>query len=282
MYYLIFSVFCSVTVSVLLKIARRYHIDVRQAIAANYIMASGLTLILLQPRLDTVFQAQTPYLTLLLLGILLPTIFFVMARAVEQVGIVRSDAAQRLSLLIPLLAAFLIFQEPFNQWKLAGMACGLLAIMALTLGTPQSTAKHAAGRHSALLLLGVWAGYGVIDVLFKQLAKSGLAFNSSLIITFVLAGLLMFAHLLSKSTRWHRHSLAAGLLLGLFNFGNIYFYIRAHQSFPANPAVVFASMNIGVIVLGTLTGMVFFKERATILVAIGLALAVTAIILLLP
>src|SRR5699024_3746549 len=159
----------------------------------------------------------------LLLGILLPTISFVMARAVEQVGNVRSDAAKRLSLLIPLLAAFLIFQEPSNQWKSAGMACCLLAILALTLGTPQCTAKHAAGRRRALLLLGVWGGYAVIDVLFKQLAKSGLAFNSSLIISFVLAGLLMFIHLLSKATRWHRHSLAAGLLLGLFNFGNIYF-----------------------------------------------------------
>src|SRR5690625_3179345 len=117
MFYLVFRIRCSVTVSVLLKMARRYHIDVRQAIAANYIMASGLTLVLLRPRLANVFQAQTPYLTLFLLGMLLPTIFFVMARAVEQVGIVRSDAAQRMSLLIPLLTAFISFHVPFNQWK---------------------------------------------------------------------------------------------------------------------------------------------------------------------
>lgn len=281
MFYLVFSIFCSVLVSILLKISRRHHIDVRQAIASNYIMASGLTILLLKPRSETLFQAQTPYLTLIFLGILLPSIFFVMARAVEQVGIVRSDAAQRLSLLIPLLAAFVLFQEPFNSVKLAGIVCGLAAIIALTLFN-QSSQKQTATGHSALLLFGVWAGYGVIDVLFKQLAKSGLAFTSSLIMSFVLAGVIMFSTLLIKKIRWHKKSLAAGLFLGLFNFGNIFFYIRAHQSFPENPAVVFASMNIGVIVLGTLTGVLLFKERATGPIAIGLLLAVTAIMLLLP
>src|SRR5690625_7190868 len=107
---------------------------------------------------------------------------------------------------------------------MGGYACSLPAHQGLAPGSPQSTAKQAAGQRSALLLLGVWAGYGVIDVLFKQLAKSGLASNSSLIITFVLAGLLMFAHLFRTATRWHGHCLAAGLLLGLFDFVYISFY----------------------------------------------------------
>src|SRR5690625_4598821 len=136
MWFLVFSIFCSVTVSVLLKIARRYRIDVSQAIATNYVMASALTIVLLRPQLGSLSQGQVPILVLLALGLLLPSIFVVMALAVRHAGIIRSDAAQRLSLLIPLLAAFLFFGEAFDGWKLGGIVCGLVAILCLTISRP--------------------------------------------------------------------------------------------------------------------------------------------------
>jgi hypothetical protein len=37
-----------------------------------------------------------------------------------------------------------------------------------------------------------------------------------------------------------------------FNFGNILFYLKAHQAFADNPSTVFAAMNMGVIILGVL------------------------------
>lgn len=285
MWFLIFSIVCSVSVSILLKLARRYFIQISQAIAANYVMACVLTLLLLQPRLDTLWQPGLPIVVLLLLGVLLPSIFIVMAYAVQNAGIVRSDAAQRLSLLIPLLAAFLLFNEPYDHYKLGGILCGLLAIILLSLDKAPSTAlplSKGNKKNTVALLFGVWVGYGVIDILFKQLAQSGVSFISSLIITFVLAALIMFGGLFYRRTQWSLSSLLAGLLLGLFNFGNIYFYIRAHQHYPQNPTLVFAAMNIGVIILGTLAGVGLFKERATGRVGIGLILALIAIVLLLP
>ena len=109
------------------------------------------------------------------------------------------------------------------------------------------------------------------------MAKSGAAFGASLFAAFVLAGAIMLAGLLAARTQWQARNLAAGLLLGLLNFGNIYFYIRAHQLFPDNPTLVFTAMNIGVIVLGTLAGMTFFRERPSRLNLAGVALAITAI-----
>lgn len=285
MWFLVFSIIFSVSVSILLKVARQYSIQVSQAIASNYVMASALTLFLLQPRLDNLWQPGLPIFVLLLLGLLLPSIFIVMAYAVQSAGIVRSDAAQRLSLLIPLLASFLLFNEPYDHYKLGGILCGLMAIGFLSLHqdpAKSSPAENAPSHRTMGLLFGVWVGYGLIDILFKQLAQSDLSFISSLIITFMLAGLLMFAGLFYRRTTWHLPSLLGGLLLGLFNFGNIYFYIRAHQQFPQNPALVFAAMNIGVIVLGTLVGVGIFKERATGRIGIGLVLALAAIMLLLP
>ena len=70
------------------------------------------------------------------------------------------------------------------------------------------------------------------------------------------------------------------MLLGLLNFGNILFYVRAHQALPDSPAVVFATMNIGVVLVGTLVGVLAFGERTSRLNRIAIVLAVLAIALI--
>lgn len=286
MWTLIISISCSVAVSILLKIARSKHIDVTQAIAFNYVMAGALTVVLLRPDPMSLLNPSTPYWVVLALGVLLPSIFLVMAKAVQQAGIVLSDAAQRLSLVIPLIAAVIIFGETIQGSKLLGVTLGLSALICLSVGSQKqktnSTATPQTALHPFSWLLGVWLGFGVIDVLFKQLSKSGAGFSSSLLVTFILAGTLLFSWLFLRGTQWQQRSIFAGLFLGLLNFGNIYFYIRAHQQFPENPTLVFSTMNIGVITLGTLVGAGFFKEKLNRFSILGIALALSAIIALIP
>ncbi len=114
------------------------------------------------------------------------------------------------------------------------------------------------------------------------MARIGAGFTGSLLLSFVLAGLLMGLWLVVRRTRWHARSLVSGILLGVLNFGNIYFYIRAHQTFPDNPTLVFSAMNIGVISVGTLIGAGVFKERLSSLNVLGIALAIGAIVILIP
>lgn len=277
---LLTSILCSVAVSILLKVARSKNIDVAQAIAFNYVMAGGLTVALLRPDPASLLNPSTPYWVVIALGVLLPSIFLVMAAAVRHAGIVLSDAAQRLSLVIPLIAAVVIFGEAIQGSKVVGIVLGLIALLCLTLGSKKIDDKK--NPKAVLWLLGVWLGYGCIDVLFKQLSKSGAGFSSSLLVTFSLAGLLLFGWLFARRTQWKARNIWAGLLLGLLNFGNIYFYIRAHQQFPENPTLVFSTMNIGVITLGTLVGAGFFKEKLSIFSLIGIALAIGAIVALIP
>jgi hypothetical protein len=46
-----------------------------------------------------------------------------------------------------------------------------------------------------------------------------------------------------------------------FNFGNILFYLKAHQAFADNPSTVFAAMNMGVIILGVYRILVLKKNE---------------------
>ena len=80
-----------------------------------------------------------------------------------------------------------------------------------------------------------------------------------------------------RRTRLDLRHLGAGLLLGTLNFGNIVFYVRAHQQLHDSPAVVFATMNIGVVLLGTAVGMLASGERTSWLTRAAIVLAVAAI-----
>ncbi|WP_329741876.1 EamA/RhaT family transporter [Dyella sp. A6] len=278
MIYVWLSVLCSVCVSVLLKLAKHFRVDVGQAVAWNYVVAGALALSTLHPSLAPLRSSGVPWVALLGLGVLLPTIFLALGASVRHAGIVRSDAAQRLSLLISLLAAFVLFNEKLDAIKAAGCVLGLLA-MAGMIWRAERTGPVAGGGRWVYPLL-VFAGFGVIDILFKRVAAAGIPLGTALLSMFALSMLVAFAIVLARRTRFTTQGLLGGVLLGLCNFGNILFYLRAHRALPGNPALVFASMNLGVVALGALTGLLLFRERLSRLNLAALALALVAVGLL--
>jgi drug/metabolite transporter (DMT)-like permease len=282
MIYVLASVLCSVLVSVLLKLARRLDIDVGEAIAWNYAVAGVLTAVVLHPSLAQLQLPDLPWLALLALGVLLPTIFLALAASVRHAGIVRSDAAQRLSLVLSLLAAFALFGEALDALKAAGAVLGLLALLAMVWRGERDDARPGAAGWAYPLL--VFAGFGVIDILFKRVAAAGVPLGALLQLMFALALVVAFGQQLVRWRRGRRafamRSAGGGALLGLLNFGNILFYLHAHQALPQHPALVFASVSLGVVALGAVAGLLAFGERLSRLNLAGLLLALVAIGLL--
>ena len=284
MIHLLLAAICSVLVSVLLKLARRLDVDVGQAIAWNYVVAASLSAWAFAPATSGLRAAAAVWPALLALGVLLPTIFLALAGSVRHAGIVRSEVAQRLSLLLSLLAAFALFGEPLSATKGWGIAAGLAALLGLVWRPSIDSGDMPDGARRWTFPLLVFLGFGVIDVLFKRVAQAGVPLGAALLAMFVLALLVSLVlqawRLASGQAHLGGRSLAAGLLLGLLNFGNILFYLRAHQALPGQPALVFAGMNLGVVALGALAGLVVFRERLSRLNLAGLSLAVLAIALL--
>ena len=279
MLYLLLAVLCSVAVSVLLKRLRQHQIDIRQTIVAGYPVALLLTWVLLKPDMTGVDQLGSSWVVIIALGLLLPTVFVILGRAIAVVGMVATDSSQRLSLIIPIIAAFLLFGEVLTGTRIFGLLLGFLALGAL-IYRPQQGESNRHGKYTSLWLFAVWAGYGIIDILFKQVAKQGAAFPLTLLISFGLAGLLLFAYLLFIRVRWHSQALAAGVLLGALNIGNIYAYIRAHQVLSESPSIVFTGMNVGVIAVATLIGVGIFKESLNRINMFGLVLAIACVAVL--
>jgi len=284
MLYVFLSICCSVIVSVLLKLARRYQIDVFQAITWNYSIAILLTWFFFKPDLSTFSFKQAPAAVYIAVGILLPLIFWVMASSVRVAGIVRTDVAQRLSLFISLFAAFLLFNDSFSTARLVCFIVGFAAILC-SIPWQKKTANRKLLSNAWLYLFIVFVGFGAIDILFKKVAAFTLVpYTTSLFFIYVLAFIIAFVSLLvrviTKQTKFSWPHIGFGWILGVANFGNILFYLKAHKALSSSPSLVFSSMNIGVILFGTLVGLFIFHERLSTLNKVGLGLAVLSIIMI--
>jgi drug/metabolite transporter (DMT)-like permease len=278
MIYILISILCSVTVGVLFKFARRYQIDIPQTISWNYLMAIFLCAFFFQINFKQIRIPSSPIY--IYLGILLPLIFVLLARSIKEIGIAKTDIAQRLSLFIPVIASYYLFSEHFSAVKIIALLLGFAAIILILL-KPARKSKSA----GLLFPLAVFVGYGIVDVLFKKVALlPDIAYPTSLLIVFILA-FVISAFYIGYLTLVIKRELRVvnficGCILGLFNFANIYFYLKAHKALSSTPSLVFASMNLGVIVLGTLIGVFVFREKLSRLNKLGIVLALLAVITL--
>jgi drug/metabolite transporter (DMT)-like permease len=278
MLFLILSILCSVTVGVIFKVGRKYILNTSQIVAWNYVFALLLCYLFYNPDLSAI-DTSAPWSIYIPLGILLPTVFLFLAASIKHMGIVKTDAAQRLSLFIPIIASLLIFREEFNNLKIIGLLVGFPALLLIL--SKESKNSNNKWIYPAVVLVG----FGAIDILFKQIAlTTSLPFTTSLFIVFGISLLLILAVVLYeiafKKAPFKSRNFLFGALVGVFNFGNILFYLKAHQAFAKNPSTVFAAMNMGVIILGSLTGIFLFKEKLSTKNYVGLFFALVAIVLI--
>ncbi len=282
MLYLILSILSSISVGVLFKLLKKEKTNIFQIIILNYITTVLLSFLIFKP--SAVSITDFPLFLIIGLGLLLPTIFLVQYLSIKNTGIIKTDIAQRMSLFIPILASVFIFKENISNLKYTALLIGFVSIGLILNKNDSNEIKS---KNNYLYLLFVFIGFGVIDVCFKQVAlHSSIPYTSTLFYIFtsslILSLISYSAYLIIKriNFRVNKRTLLFGGLVGLLNFMNIYFYLNAHKAFSDNPTVVFAGMNYGVILLGTLIGYFAFKEKLSKLNIIGLSLAVVSIALL--
>ncbi|OIQ18616.1 MAG: transporter [Flavobacterium sp. MedPE-SWcel] len=277
MLYLILSVICSVAVGIIFKVVRRYPVSIMQIVMWNYVFALLLCYFVFNPT-PSALGNDAPWPIYISLAILMPSIFLFLAASIKHMGIVKTDSAQRLSLIIPIIAAYFLFKEDFNLFKIIGLLIGFPAII-LILSKSDAESRNRKWIFPTVVLIG----FGIVDILFKQVALyTDVPYTTSLFIVFcgalVVATLFVISDIVTCKTKMLTTNVAFGALIGFFNFGNILFYLKAHHAFAENPSTVFASMNIGVIILGSLAGVLVFKERMSVLNYAGIFLALAAIL----
>ncbi|HCA4945999.1 TPA: DMT family transporter, partial [Acinetobacter baumannii] len=155
---------CSVLVSVLLKNLKKKGYQPMQMIAWNYASASLLCYLWFKPDIQHISIQHTPWWLIVALGVILPSIFLCLAKSLEYAGIVKTEIAQRLSVVLSLLAAYFFFQEQFNSLKLLGIDLGIFAVLLILLGHFNES-SGSQPKKAIFALMSVWFGYAAVDIL---------------------------------------------------------------------------------------------------------------------
>ncbi|USE84609.1 EamA family transporter [Acinetobacter tibetensis] len=272
---------CSVLVSILLKVSKAKGLNPMQMICWNYAIASLLCFYWFKPDLSHVSLSNTPWWLILSLGLLLPSVFLCLSKSLQTAGIVKTEVAQRLSVILSLGAAYFIFNEQFGILKLIGIGLGITAVLCIIYSHRSSHAQASASSSGMFYLASVWVGYALVDILLKYTTGLGVQFSVALTLMFICAFVFSFLYVLFTTKQiGSSTNIFLGLCLGVLNFANIALYVKAHMLLKDSPAIVFAGMNILVVLLGVLSGLIFFKEKLKTSTSLGLGLGIMSVLCL--
>ena len=281
--YLAFSVLSSSLIFVIFKLFAQYRINTLFAIVVNYIVAFGVGLYVYQgPIMLKDVPGQPWFYGAIGLGVLFIVVFNLMAATSQRLGVSVASVATKMSLVIPVVFAVLMYNEALSFLKISGIVLALAAVYFASVKKKSVDFKAS----SLLLPLLVFLGSGVIDTSLKYLQEFYIEavnypiFSASL---FGVAGLVGILYLgitsFKTNLKFSLRNIIGGIALGIPNYLSIFFLLKALEESKLNSASIFTINNVAIVMLSTLLGIFIFSEKIEPKNWGGIVLAVISIVL---
>lgn len=284
MIYLVLAVFCNSLLFLILKSFDRFRINTLQGIVVNYAVAGSLGLLLSPvPFSFAALETKTWLWIPPIMGILFISIFLLIARTAQTIGVSVASVANKMSVIIPVIVAILLYNDSTGFMKVAGIVLALVAVYF----TSKKNDGTSFGIRQLFLPLIVFLGSGIIDALvnFAQQQSVSTA-DSPLFIAccFLMAftgGLLMVSYqLLRKQTTLQPRALLAGIVLGVPNYFSIWCIIEALESQLMESSMLYPVANMGIVVVSTLGAFLLFREKLSPMNLLGIGISIVATLLI--
>ncbi len=278
MIYLITAILFGSLFAILFKLFAKHGVDAIQAIIFNYITAITIGPLTNIIRGEVAFTALSavPLLPATLTGLFMVGGFIAMSNATKSHGVAIATIATRVSFIIPTICAFIFLGEQSLEPVTSIMVIISLFMIFFTNGRGITLKKW----YNPLL---VFLCYGIANFLLKY-CQSQITTNSGLLalttVTFASALVIsiLIARLPKKGlTQFKWKNLFAGVVLGITNIGCTYFLLKSLTQF--STATLYPIYNISIVVTGVIAGRLLFKERLNSLQYIGIAIAISAILI---
>lgn len=279
---LLLSIFASSIVFAIFKLFDRFDVDIFQAVVMNYITAAvcGFVIFSNQWPFGAGVDSDWIYWSGFTACIFL-SLFSLMAISSQKNGVGVTSVAVKMSLALSMVCLSLMYHEVMAVAKVVGVCCALLGVGLVTF--QRGTAKTTTFWMPLVLflasaLLDVMLNYvqhevlqGVTPAIFAATCFAGAGIMGSLIV-----GVRSTLGISNVCLR----SVLAGVFLGIPNFFSIYLLMESYRDVAWTDSSVLGVTNVGIVVVTTLIGRVFFREILSIRQVAGLASAAVAILLL--
>lgn len=290
MIYLLLSILSSTGIFLIFRLIEKRNVRTFPVIVINYITASSIGFAFSGDPGNGAWAFPLPfYILAAVIGTLFIIMFFVVARSSQKAGMAVTTIAGKMSVIFPIL--FSIIYDPgdaLNMLKLIGILLALPGVL-FTVYRKREDLPDTAVLYLPFIL---FVGMGIVDSLVK-LAQYEYVTDANLsLFTALLFGisalngiLISLSNRARLATLFNFRVIYWGILLGLVNFGSIFFLVRTlNYSHPLrgtiDSSVVFGINNIGIVGLSVMLGLILFREKLSRLNLAGMAICLLAIVLL--
>ncbi len=275
MLYLVLAMTFSMMISVVMRISEKYTKSEVAMLASNYLACTVMG-IFFTAGMELFPAVEKLPLTIgmgVFNGALFLGSFMLLKWNVSKNGVVLPATFMRLGVLVPTILAIFAFGEKPGVLQITGIVVAISAIILMQ-------GKGADRPHSILGLILLLIGGGCADSMskvFDTFSDQALG-DHFLIYTFAVALVLCLIICIIRRQKPGISELLFGLLLGIPNYISTRFLLMSLAEVPA--VVAYPTYSAGTIVMVTLVGIIFFKEKFSPRKLISLGMILTALVLL--
>lgn len=291
MIHLILAIVFTSSLILMFRVFERFHVYIPHAIVVNYFVAASLGLINYEGVIDPIQVVKQPWFRIaIVLGLLFISIFNMIAVTTQKMGVSVASVANKMSVIIPVIAAVYLYGDSVTPAKVIGIFVALLAVYFTSIKKEENSEGQLSMPKPSLnqfvLPIIVFIGSGMIDLLInyaqmKHVEGPPDLFLSSAFVSAGAGGLLMVLYqALVKKRKFQVKSIVAGVALGIPNYLSIYFLMKTLEANLFESSVVFPVVNIGVVLFSVVCAWLLFREKLSLINLTGIILSVIAIALI--
>jgi drug/metabolite transporter (DMT)-like permease len=291
MIFLLLSILSSALIFVIFKLIGRLKVFTFSAIVVNYLAAclAGFFLSNSNPFTISLFSENWFPITLVI-GVMFVVMFYIIGSSTQRAGVAVTTVAVKMSVIFPI--AFSIWYDSADSLTLVKFSGIFLALIAVYLTVYKKDKKEIKSIAFFLPII-LFLGMGIVDSFVKYAQSAYVSTELTPVfstITFAAAaitGLLVLTvnHQAAKNLL-NIKTWVLGILLGLANFGSMYFlllalnYVDIETGLQALGSITFGINNIGIVTLSVIIGFLIYGERPSKINWVGISLSFVAIIIL--
>ncbi len=283
MIYLFLSILFNAVLFVIVKLFAKFNIDALQALVVNYLVAFFVGLFFLENPFDTSeIVGQEWFKGSFLLGFVFISTFYATALTSQRNGLSVASVASKMSVIIPIILGVVLYHEKMGFIKIIGIFLALIAVYF----TSKKETGEVQNANSLLFPFFVFIGAGTIDSSLKYLQNFYLkpseiaVFSSATFFCAFSVGILILVYQFIKGTlKFNGRNILGGIALGLPNYFSLYYLVKMLDAKPFESSTLFTIHNISIVLVSTLIGILFFKEKISSRNAFGIILALLALYL---
>lgn len=298
MIYILISIICSSLIAIVFKISEGRTSNRFAITGMNYLAGMMVSLIFLRGKPlfnlqwfkafsgeftsvlsnGTVFSQEGTGALAVILGIITGVLYFssfiLYQKSVGDNGISLSATFMKLGVVIPVVLSIIFLGERIDGLAFLGIIFSLIAIIVIN---KSDDAEKRTIKINLIVLLILAGGGDFLTKLFQNYGVTEFK-NLYLFYTFLTGLIISTIMLLVKNPRFKVWDLFYGVMVGIPNVLMPDFLIKGLET--VKGAVAFPMVSAGIIVISSIIGMVFFKERLGKKEKAGIVMMVVAIILL--